>query len=97
MSNEPVSLEVCNPRGEVEVPPVYSLSPRISDLTGRKIGLYSNGKHGVNFLFDALESLLKKRFSDLTTVRITGGFEIKNEDAAQFTSEIDGFIYAAGD
>jgi hypothetical protein len=39
-----VNLTVMNPRGEIAPLLVAAPNPRISDLTGKKIGLYWNGK-----------------------------------------------------
>jgi hypothetical protein len=89
MNDESVSLEVLNPRGEIEPPPVYYPSPRLSDLTGKRILMYSNGKHGVNFLFDGLESLLKERFGGITVTRLSGGFEIKDDAMESVRNDID--------
>ena len=97
MSDQSVSLDLLNPRGEVEKPPVYSPSPRLSDLSGKHIGLYSNKKNGVDHFFTALETLFKNRYPDITFSRLAGGFEIKDEDAGTFAAEIDGYIYAIGD
>jgi hypothetical protein len=97
MVSSTVKLELLNPRGEIEPPPMYFPSPRIPDLKGKRIGMYSNGKQGVDNFFTAVEDLLKERFPDITTVRLTGAFEIRDDDAEKFASEIDTFIYAIGD
>jgi hypothetical protein len=97
MSQHIVSLQLMNPRGEIEVPPTYIPSPRLSALEGKKIGMYSNGKQGVDHFFTAIEELLKQRYLDITTKRLTGAFEIRDEEVDDFVSDIDAFIYAIGD
>ena len=97
MSQNIVSLELLNPRGEIEAPPVYIPSPRLSGLEGKKIGLYSNGKQGVDHFFTAIEELLKQKYPDTTTKRLTGAFEIRDEEVNDFITDIDAFIYAIGD
>ena len=97
MSQNIVSLELLNPRGEIEAPPVYIPSPRLSGLEGKKIGLYSNGKQGVDHFFTAIEELLKQRYPDTKTKRLTGAFEIRDEEVNDFITDIDAFIYAIGD
>ena len=92
-----VSLELLNPRGEIEPPPLFTPSPRLSSLEGKKIGMYSNGKQGVDHFFTAIEELLKQRYPDITTKRLTGAFEIRDEEVEDFISDIDAFIYAIGD
>ncbi|MBN2240846.1 MAG: hypothetical protein JW712_13825 [Dehalococcoidales bacterium] len=97
MSNEQITLELMNPRGEVEQPPVYSPSPRLPDLNGKKIGMYSNSKHGVDNFFTALETLLRSKFEGIATTRLAGAFEIRDNETGNFVSGIDAFIYAIGD
>ncbi len=97
MVGSTIKLELLNPRGEVEAPPVYSPSPRLPDLQGKRIGLYSNGKQGMDNFFTAIEELLKARYPGITTTRLTGSFEIRDDEAKKFASEIDTFIYAIGD
>lgn len=38
------SLKVLNPRGDIDTTIVQSVSPRVSNLEGKKIGFYWNGK-----------------------------------------------------
>jgi len=97
MSKDAVTLELFNPRGEIEPPPLFTPSPRVADLAGKKIGMYSNGKPGVDNFYTALEELLKKKYPDVTTVQLSGAFEIRDDEADTFASEIDTFIYAVGD
>lgn len=97
MDKPTVSLELLNPRGEIEVPPVYTPSARVSDLAGKTIGLYSNGKPGMDNFYTAIEDLIKARYPDITVNRLTGAFEIRDNDAEDFASGIDAFIYAVGD
>jgi hypothetical protein len=40
------TLEVLNPRGEVDPPKTLGISPRVATLAGKRIGLYDNGKDG---------------------------------------------------
>jgi len=97
MNQNVVSLQLMNPRGEIDVPPVYNPSPRLSSLEGKKIGMYSNSKQGVDHFFTAIEDLLKQRYPDITIKRLTGAFEIRDEEVDGFISDIDAFIYAIGD
>jgi hypothetical protein len=86
-----------NPRGEIEPPPVFTPSPRVEELAGKVIGMYSNSKQGVDNFFTAIEELLKARYPDVTTKWLAGAFEIRDDEAETFASEIDTFIYAIGD
>ena len=97
MKNPTVSLELLNPRGEIEVPPIFTPSVRISDLAGKTIGLYSNGKPGMDNFYTALEDLLRERYPDIKVTQMTGAFEIRDSDVGTFASGIDAFVYAVGD
>ena len=97
MKNPTVSLELLNPRGEIEVPPVFTPSARIPVLSGKTIGLYSNGKPGMDNFYTAIEELLRERYPDSTVTRMTGAFEIRDSDVGSFSSGIDAFIFAVGD
>ena len=97
MSKETVELELLNPRGEIEPPKTYGLSPRISDLNGKKVGFYWNGKPGIDNFFTVVEENLKKMFPNVTTTLFRGPMEITDKDIQSWASQIDTFIYAVGD
>ncbi len=92
-----VTLEVMNPRGEISHPPYVAPNARTTDLAGKKIGLYWNGKAGGNNLLDVLESMLKKKFPTATIVRLNGTHQITDSMAADFIKQIDTFTYGVGD
>ena len=92
-----VELEVLNPRGDIVPPPTHSPAPRISDLAGKRIGLYSNGKQGMDNFYAVIGELLKKKYPTAAISKLTGAFEIRDDDARSWLPEIDTFIYAVGD
>jgi len=92
-----VTLEVLNPRGEIEPPPTLAPTPRVTDLGGKKIGLYWNGKVGTDVFFDVVEELLKKKFHTATILRYQGAFDLGDTLAAKMAKECDTFIYGVGD
>ena len=96
-ASAPVILEVLNPRGEIEPPPVSGISPRIQSLEGKKIGLYDNGKAGFAEFLDEIEKLLKDRYSTITVLRYNGAFDIGDNLARKVASEVDAFIYGSAD
>lgn len=61
-------LEVMNPRGETPPPATLGISPRPSDLSGKKIVLVDNGKFGANNFLDALAEMLKEKYPKATVV-----------------------------
>jgi len=97
MGKELLELQLMNPRGETEPPPVLAPNLRIKDIAGKKIGLYSNSKPGMDNFYTAIDQLLKKRYPTMTTSVLKGSFEIRDEEAKAFASQIDAFIYAVGD
>ena len=92
-----VTLTVLNPRGEIAPPPVFAPRPRISDLSGKKIGIYWNGKAGGNYFWNVIEQLLKEKLPGATVVRYNGAYDIGDPLAAKFAQEVDAFFYGVGD
>ena len=92
-----VKLQVLNPRGEIELPPVSAPSARIADLAGKKIGLYWNEKAGGNHFWNAVERLLGERLPDTTVLRYQGAFDLGDTLAAKISEETDAFLYGVGD
>jgi len=93
----PVILEVLNPRGEIEPPPVSGISARVQKLEGRTLGLYDNGKAGFAEFLDEIERLLRERYSTITILRYNGAFDIGDVQARKMASEVDAFIYGSAD
>ena len=100
-TNKEVSLELLNPMGVIEPPQTLGLTPRISDLAGKKIFLLHNGKSGVTNLYAALEELLKQKYPGITILRENqrGGSitQPREEEFQKMAKECDAFIYAIGD
>jgi hypothetical protein len=97
MSGKTVKLEVMNPRGVVEAKPTFAPAPRFTDLAGKRVGLYHNGKPGMDNFFTVFEELLKKKYPTAMTNLIRGSFEITDKDAATWAPQIDTFVYGVGD
>jgi len=94
---EAVTLEVLNPRGEIKPPPTLAPSPRVTDLAGKRIGIYWNGKSGGNNFWDVTEELLKEKFPTATILRYKGPFDLGDKVAESLVKEVDIFIYGVGD
>jgi hypothetical protein len=97
MSEEAVELKLLNPRGEIEPPPTFVPAPRVAALAGKKIGLYSNSKPGMDNFYAVLEELLKKKYPTAKIVLLKGAFEIRDEEAEGWKKEVDTFVYGVGD
>jgi hypothetical protein len=92
-----VTFKVLNPRGEIEPPPTLVPAPRVTELAGKKVGLYWNGKGGTYVFFDTVEELLKEKFPTVTVLRYTGAFDPGDKLAAKIAEECDTFIDGVGD
>jgi len=97
MSEGTVELKLLSPRGEIEPPPSFVPAPRVADLAGKKIGLYSNSKPGMDNFYAVVEELLKKKYPAATIVLLRGAFEIRDEEAEAWKKEVDTFVYGVGD
>jgi hypothetical protein len=92
-----VTLTVLNPRGEIAPPPVLAPRPRIADLSGKKIGIYWNGKAGGNYFWNVIEQLLKEKLPGTAVARYNGAYDIGDPLAAKLAGEVDAFFYGVGD
>ncbi|MCJ7786094.1 MAG: hypothetical protein MUP41_19350 [Desulfobacterales bacterium] len=92
-----VSLELLNPRGEIKPPPTFAPTPRVTDLAGKRIGIYWNGKSGGNNFWDVAEEVLKEKFPTATILRYKGPFDLGEKVAGTLAKEVDIFIYGVGD
>ena len=59
MSNQ---YEVLSPWAEIDPVPLRGISPRITDLEGKKIGLFANSKGLAHPILSVVEEKFKKRF-----------------------------------
>ncbi len=92
-----VKLTVLNPRGGIAPPPIFAPQPRISDLSGKKIGIYWNGKAGGNYFWNVIEQLLKEKLPAAAVVRYDGAYDLGDPLAAKMAKEVDAFLYGVGD
>lgn len=97
MSEKIVELEVLNPRGKIEAVPATSPSPRLPDLDGKTVGLYSNSKPGMDNFYVVFEELLKEKHPTVKVVTMRGAFLIRDDDAEALAKEADAFVYGVGD
>ena len=92
-----VTLEVLNPRAAIKPSPTLAPTPRVTDLAGKKIGIYWNYKPGGNNFWNVIEELLKEKFPTATILRYEGPFIPGDELAAKMAKECDTIIYGVGD
>lgn len=92
-----VTLEVMNPRSDLEPPPIFPLTPRVQELSGKKVGIYWLGKAGGDNFFDAFERVLKEKYPTVTPIRYRGRLDIGDQMAKQVAGEVDTLVYGVGD
>ena len=92
-----VEIEVLNPRGVIESSPTYTPTPRVDDLSGKTVGLYSNGKDGMDNFYTVFTEFLKNKFLDVKTIYLSGDYLINDMNANEWDSQIDTFVYGVGD
>jgi hypothetical protein len=94
---ESITLEVMNPRGEIPPPPFFAPSPRVKELSGKRIGIYWIGKAGGDNFWDGVDELLRGKYSSATILRYRGPFDLGDERAAKIAKEVDTILYGVGD
>ena len=58
---------VMSPWAEADPIPARGISPRLSAIEGKRIGLFANGKRAAVPILDAVDRELKARFPGVTT------------------------------
>jgi hypothetical protein len=61
-----ISYEVLSPWAEADPIPLKGLAPRVTDLSGKKIGLLCNNKRAAPLILNATERILKERYPTST-------------------------------
>ena len=95
--------EVLNPWAEVDPVPLKAISPRVADLTGKKIGLFINHKRAAPLIMTAVEQKLKERFptAEFSYFHFSDRYEVgASADKAKFEDWVKGLdaaIAAVGD
>ena len=92
-----ILLEVFNPRGEIPTKPVLTPNPRPNDLTGKKVGLFWNGKAGADFFMNAVSDLIKERYPETVVRLFEGPLHPSDEQIEEVASQSDAVIYGMGD
>lgn len=95
--------EVLNPWAEVDPIPLRGISPRLTDLSGKRVGLFVNGKRASLPLMNVVERKLKERFATSEFIYFhpaTGKEVMESEERESFTAwanGVDAVISAVGD
>jgi len=96
--------EVLSPWAEVDPIPLRGISPRVTNLAGKKIGLFRNFKRAARPILTVVETKLKERFptTEFSWFDSTGNnvLETETENKEKFTAwakGIDAAVVAVGD
>jgi hypothetical protein len=99
-----VQFEVLSPWAEVDPIPLHGISPRISTLAGKKIGLFVNPKRAAMPIAESIDKRLKTMYPDVQTIVFHSTEpnvnEIETKNNEKFTAwakGIDAAIAVVGD
>jgi hypothetical protein len=100
------TYDVLSPWAETDPLPLQGITPRLTDLRGKRIGLYANYKRASAPIQDAVEAELRQRFGDqisITRFAQQGSNDIGSsaDEGPRFVEwlekEVDTVIVAVGD
>ena len=91
-----VRLEVLSPHADIIAPSEISglIAPRVTDLSGKNIGVIWCGKDGGQHFLDVIAELLKQKYPSATISRFTWDVDNAKEKVLR---DVDAFIYGVGD
>jgi hypothetical protein len=96
MPNNNIELKVLNPRGEAESNVIIPASPRLKELSGKKIGIISLKMPVGETFFPRLESALKNKAPGAAwrvwDVPFTGGPEARTAKLKEIADNSDGVV-----
>jgi hypothetical protein len=95
--------EVLSPWAETDPIPLKGISPRLTDMTNKTIGLLVNGKRASAPMQEVVEARLKEKFPSLkfSRFRPTGNRELNETadkgDFQQWIKGVDAVVSTVGD
>ena len=96
--------EVLSPWSEADPVPLFGLSPRLDDLTGKKIGMLCNNKRAAPLILEVAERLLKEKyFTAETSYFYANTFSVsslerdRKEEFDDWVKGLDAVIASVGD
>ena len=94
-----VELELLNPKGIIDPPPMVGISPRVTTLEGKTIAMIHNNKPGAKTFLDAVEELLKTKYPTATFTHFDTNINLadKPEKYEEMAKSCDAFILGSGD
>ena len=98
MKNPNGQYEVLNPLAEKDLTPAKGITPRLTDLTSKTVGLYAIKKRAAIPILTAVEQKLKERFptSKFSFFHFGDNFDIlRTKDKARFEDWVKKGVNAA--
>jgi hypothetical protein len=96
IENDNIEWEVWNPVAEYETA-VLAQSPRLTDLNGKTVGLFWNGKPNGDIFLEAIGKLLEGRFKDIKLIKFWLYISVGPENQKRMAEQCDAVIAAQGD
>ena len=104
MNKAGATYEVLSPWAEADPIPLRGLAPRLTDLTGKKIGLLCNNKRAAPLILQVAEEILKERYPRVETSWFrANSFSVSSLEADRKTefdewiNGVDAVVAAVGD
>jgi len=97
--------EVLSPWAEADPVLLRGITPRVTDLSGKKIGLFANSKQATIPIMAVLEKKMVERFPDSEITRYTASeqyrtLQMEGKNRSRFeewVNEVDTVVAAVGD
>jgi hypothetical protein len=96
IENGNTEWDVWNPLTEYETA-MLTQSPRLTDLNGKTVGLFWNGKPNGDVLLEAIGKLLEDRFKDVKLIKFWLYISAGPENQKRMAEQCDAVIAAQGD
>lgn len=84
--------EVLSPWADVDPVSLRGIAPRLPDLAGKKIGLFSNGKRAAHLTLGAFERELAERYPTAQTSRYTSTVMNSPEALTEGKAKFDAWV-----
>ena len=97
------TYEVLNPWGDADPVPLRGLAARVTDLAGKKVGLFRNSKRAAPLVLNVVKEKLKERFptiefSPFALMPNAGILETDDKDRyEEWLKGVDAVVFSYGD
>jgi hypothetical protein len=94
-----IELELLNPLGVIDPPPMLRINPRLKTLEGKRLAMIHNNKAGAKEFLIAVEELLKAKYPSTSFTHFDTNINLADtpEKYAEMADSCDAFILGSGD